>query len=102
MHRRRKAISIASRSTERSSAVLKNDTEQAAYFAFDFLPDGFRRFFSSAVSLSSEAARGRCVRSFDQGLLNSLDSAETRDFASTFRCAIGFGKLSVTVLPRTL
>ena len=45
------------------ATVLKNDTEQAAYFAFDFLPDGFRRFFSSAVSLSS-GGRARQMRSF--------------------------------------
>lgn len=28
------------------STVLKDDTEQPVYFAFDFLPDRFRRFFS--------------------------------------------------------
>ncbi|MDQ2946241.1 MAG: hypothetical protein M3Y27_09925 [Acidobacteriota bacterium] len=28
------------------ATVLKNDAEQSAYFALDFLPDCFRRFFS--------------------------------------------------------
>jgi hypothetical protein len=29
-----------------SAEVLKDHPEQRAYFAFDFLPDRFRRFFS--------------------------------------------------------
>jgi len=33
--------------------VLKDQTEQRAYLPFDFLPDLFRRFFSSGVSVSS-------------------------------------------------
>jgi hypothetical protein len=28
------------------ATILKDDAEQSAYFAFDFLPDRFRRFFS--------------------------------------------------------
>jgi hypothetical protein len=33
--------------------ILKDATEQPAYFALDFPPDRFRRFFSCAVSVSS-------------------------------------------------
>jgi hypothetical protein len=33
--------------------VLENDTQQRAYFPFDFLPDRFRRFFSCGVTVSS-------------------------------------------------
>jgi hypothetical protein len=33
--------------------VLKDKTEQRAYFPFDFLPDRFRRFFSCGVRVSS-------------------------------------------------
>jgi hypothetical protein len=33
--------------------VLENETQQRAYFPFDFLPDSFRRFFSSGVRVSS-------------------------------------------------
>jgi hypothetical protein len=29
-----------------SAEVLKDDPEQPVYFAFDFVPDRFRRFFS--------------------------------------------------------
>jgi hypothetical protein len=29
-----------------SPEILKDNPEQPAYFAFDFLPDPFRRFFS--------------------------------------------------------
>jgi hypothetical protein len=36
-----------------SPELLKDDPQQRAYFAFDFLPDRFRRFFSCAVSVSS-------------------------------------------------
>ena len=35
------------------AAVAKDDPEQPAYFAFDLLPDRFRRFFSWGVSVSS-------------------------------------------------
>ena len=37
----------------RLTLILKNQTQQRAYFPFDFLPDRFRRFFSWAVSVSS-------------------------------------------------
>jgi hypothetical protein len=33
--------------------LLKDETEQPGYFALDFLPDRFRRFFSCGVSVSS-------------------------------------------------
>ncbi len=39
------------------AAALKDDAEQFAYFAFDFLMDRFRRFFSWAVRMSSTGRR---------------------------------------------
>jgi hypothetical protein len=36
-----------------SAEVLKDHPEQRAYFAFDFLPDRFRRFFSCRDKVSS-------------------------------------------------
>ena len=36
------------------ATVLKDDPEQSAYFAFDFLPDRFCRFFSCGFSVSSK------------------------------------------------
>ena len=35
------------------ASILKNNVEQRAYFAFDFLADCLRRFFSCGVSVSS-------------------------------------------------
>jgi hypothetical protein len=37
----------------RVALVLKDKTQQNTYFAFDFLPDRFRRFFSCDVRVSS-------------------------------------------------
>jgi hypothetical protein len=39
------AISTASRSSRPVFPETRNDTEQPAYFAFDFLPSRFDRFF---------------------------------------------------------
>jgi hypothetical protein len=36
-----------------SPQILKDDPEQFAYFAFDFLPDRFCRFFSCSDRVSS-------------------------------------------------
>jgi hypothetical protein len=41
------------------STVLKDDAEQTAYFAFDFLPDRFRRFFSCVLSVSATDLAGQ-------------------------------------------
>jgi hypothetical protein len=43
-----------------SPEVLKDDPQQSAYFAFDFLPDRFRRFFSCRDNVSSS---GRTAQS---------------------------------------
>jgi len=46
-----------------SPEVLKDDPQQPAYFAFDFLPDRFRRFFSCSDNVSS-TGRERQMSSF--------------------------------------
>jgi hypothetical protein len=33
--------------------IMKDDSEQPAYFAFNFLPDRVRRFFSCVLSVSA-------------------------------------------------
>jgi hypothetical protein len=45
------------------AAVLKDDPHQPAYFAFDLLPDRFRRFFPAASERLRQALNGRSFHS---------------------------------------
>src|SRR5271155_1333029 len=83
--------------------LLENQTQQRAYLPFDFLPDGFRRFFSCGVRLSS-TGRARQIFSLVsiKVRLSSLYVWKPATSRSAFRCAVRLGKLSVTVLPSTL
>jgi hypothetical protein len=53
-------------------AATENNTQQLVYFARDLLLDGFRRFFSSGVSVSSTGrARQICSLTPTKDRLNS-------------------------------
>jgi hypothetical protein len=42
-----------------SAEILKDETEQPAYFALDFPPDRFRRFFPAPSVCLRQVVRGR-------------------------------------------
>ena len=49
--------------TPRLAATVEDDAQQLVYFARDFLPDGFGRFFSSGERVSA-TGRARQIFSF--------------------------------------
>jgi hypothetical protein len=73
------------------------------YFSRDFLADGFGRFFSCGVSISS-IGRKRQIFSFTstKERLNSWYRWNSATSCSTFRTAAGLGNASLMVFPRTL
>ena len=46
----------------RLAALLEDDAQELAYFARDFLPDGFDRFFSCGVRVSSIGRKRQTLR----------------------------------------
>jgi hypothetical protein len=83
--------------------TAEDDLEDAVYFLSDFLLDGFRRFFSCGVSVSSIGRDWQiCSFTVTKDRLNSWYCRNDAISASAFRCAAGLGKLSVTVLPLDL
>jgi hypothetical protein len=85
------------------AALLKNNPQEAVYFAGNFLLDGLRRFFSWAVCSVCSTGRKRQIFRFTStnspvrvwNLRNSAISL------SALPTAAGDGRFWVTVLPST-
>jgi hypothetical protein len=60
------------------AAVLKDDPEEFAYFAFDFLPDRFGRFFSVESACLPKVSCGKCFHSSRSTHDSVPDNAENR------------------------
>jgi hypothetical protein len=83
--------------------VLQNQTQQAAYFPFDFLTDRFRRFFSCGDNVSSTGLARQIFSLVSIKVrLNSRYFRKPATSRSAFRWAVALAKLSVTVLPSIL
>lgn len=80
-----------------------DNPEDTVYFLSNFLLDGFGRLFPCGVSVSS-MGRVWQISSFTatKDRLNCWYCRKAAISVSTFRCAAGLGKLSVTVLPLDL
>ncbi|HEY5047300.1 MAG TPA: hypothetical protein VII49_04695 [Rhizomicrobium sp.] len=83
--------------------VAKNDAKQLLYFAGDFFPDRFGRFFSWADGTVSATGRSSQIRSLTSN--SCSPSSRKRWHSATSRRALakppGEEKVAVTVFPFT-